>query len=769
MVRFFTLLLSFLLFGFGMAICQTNNYYGTTGEINGPSWNTNPSGPYNQAFNATDGGIMNFNNVAGSNKLGAAMTVAGINVNANFTLGSVTISNFQTYNSGVISVNVASGVVADFKIQPFSNNSSSSGYIKDGDGTFITGGGTYGGGFTLNSGTLAAAGVNAMGGGASNTLTINGGTIATLGTTVRNLSGKYPNGITIGGDFTLGSSTYPTGITFSNNVNLGSSANRTITLGGTGTFTFSGVISGANSGITVNNTSGGGTLTLSGQNTYTGLTTLDGGTLGLSRAGGGTLPSTNSITVNGGTLLISTNQTLDKLVLNGGTVSIASGVTLTINGSIEYGPSGTISGPGSLSVSTSASVGSSGADGFTPTIMATCGCGSSNTFSFTGTSAQVTGTGFPSTVAGLVIDNSNNVSLSAPLTVTTLTLTAGKLLVGDNDLTVTNLSGADETKHIVTNGNGSLVQTVSTSEKEFPVASSTDSYDPVSITPSSGSVFKVNVVQTNAASDFPGTISDYNKVVKRKWSVVPTGSPGSAVLKLKNGAANYFPTVAKMGHFKTATNQWEELNATYSNHTWTALTLDFSPFGAGDQGGFMTAFPVELTYFNAEKKGNSVHLAWQTASERNHAHMVVERSSNGVEFHEIGKVPGNGNSDTPQDYGFVDTAPSVGYNYYRLAQVDFDGTVEYHKVAVVSFDVLVGEVTLIPSVVKEGLSVSYSRPTSTNGVLEIWTVSGQRISSEAVSANTTKSDLQAAMLNPGAYLLRGRFGNQVWVKHFVKL
>ena len=93
---------------------------------------------------------------------------------------------------------------------------------------------------------------------------------------------------------------------------------------------------------------GSGTLILAGTtttggNTYTGLTTVSGGTLRLNKSGGTTIPITNNVTVDGGTLQVSTNQTLNNLNLTSGTVIIDAGVTLTINGTITR-TSGVIQG-----------------------------------------------------------------------------------------------------------------------------------------------------------------------------------------------------------------------------------------------------------------------------------------------------------------------------------------------------------------------------------------------------------------------------------------
>lgn len=114
------------------------------------------------------------------------------------------------------------------------------------------------------------------------------------------------------------------------------------------TFTVTGVMSNNGANVNTVNKNGVGTVILTGQNTFTGLTSVNAGTLRLNRTGGATLPSTNDVTVSSGaTLRVSTNQTLNNLSLPAGaSLTVDSGATLTINGTFTY--SGTISGTGTI-------------------------------------------------------------------------------------------------------------------------------------------------------------------------------------------------------------------------------------------------------------------------------------------------------------------------------------------------------------------------------------------------------------------------------------
>lgn len=83
--------------------------------------------------------------------------------------------------------------------------------------------------------------------------------------------------------------------------------------------------------------------------------------------------------------------------------------------------------------------------------------------------------------------------------------------------------------------------------------------------------------------------------------------------------------------------------------------------------------PVSFTSFNVKAEGCKALLEWQTGSEQNNSHFVVERSTNGTDFTAIGRVGAAGNSNSLNNYRFTDGVPAGGLNYYRITQVDFDG------------------------------------------------------------------------------------------------
>jgi Secretion system C-terminal sorting domain len=117
----------------------------------------------------------------------------------------------------------------------------------------------------------------------------------------------------------------------------------------------------------------------------------------------------------------------------------------------------------------------------------------------------------------------------------------------------------------------------------------------------------------------------------------------------------------------------------FSDPNSTAKYLSFLP----------AALPVELTSFTAGVAGNKVNLNWQTATEVNNYGFEIERnqsiSQSEDNWIKIGFVEGNGTSNSPKKYSYADNSSlTSGKYYYRLKQIDNDGSFKYSKTAEVS-------------------------------------------------------------------------------------
>jgi hypothetical protein len=124
--------------------------------------------------------------------------------------------------------------------------------------------------------------------------------------------------------------------------------------------------------------------------------------------------------------------------------------------------------------------------------------------------------------------------------------------------------------------------------------------------------------------------------------------------------------------FQGTTIGTSTLNTASNEIVWSGVTgfSDFAGFGQGSG----SPLPVELTSFSANCEEGDVQLFWQTASEFNASHFSVEKSKDGYNWVGIGQVNAAGNSNSLLNYSYFDRNETSGVNYYRLIQVDIDGT-----------------------------------------------------------------------------------------------
>ena len=102
--------------------------------------------------------------------------------------------------------------------------------------------------------------------------------------------------------------------------------------------------------------------------------------------------------------------------------------------------------------------------------------------------------------------------------------------------------------------------------------------------------------------------------------------------------------------------------------------------------------PVEMTYFTATRQDKDALLKWETANETNNAYFEIELTTEpnpivDENFEVVGRVEGHGTTSQTHQYSFVDNRPNkTGVHYYRLKQVNLDGSFEYSDVRAVKFN-----------------------------------------------------------------------------------
>jgi hypothetical protein len=182
-----------------------------------------------------------------------------------------------------------------------------------------------------------------------------------------------------------------------------------------------------------------------------------------------------------------------------------------------------------------------------------------------------------------------------------------------------------------------------------------------------------------------------------------------------------------------------------------------------------TALPVEFTYVRAGVLNNSVKVEWETASELNNEVFFIERSVDGLTFTEIGNQQGAGTSLEVIQYSFIDVAPIAGVNYYRIRQVDFDGTMEYSavvkaEVAKSSFVVSINP-TASSSQVQIILGETYEQDLN----VAVYDALGRTIMNSAINAGNNLLPIDISNFTNGQYFVRLFNETETITKTFFKL
>ena len=131
-------------------------------------------------------------------------------------------------------------------------------------------------------------------------------------------------------------------------------------------------------------------------------------------------------------------------------------------------------------------------------------------------------------------------------------------------------------------------------------------------------------------------------------------------------------------------SSWDDLDGTSfsASHTqsegrFTAVssnTFSEQIFTLGSASA-TNPLPIELQKFDGETIDGDNYLEWITASELNNDYFELQRSADGISYETIMRIEGQGTNTGRTTYQFTDTNPLGGFNYYRLKQVDIDGTV----------------------------------------------------------------------------------------------
>ena len=171
------------------------------------------------------------------------------------------------------------------------------------------------------------------------------------------------------------------------------------------------------------------------------------------------------------------------------------------------------------------------------------------------------------------------------------------------------------------------------------------------------------------------------------------------------------------------------------------------------------ALPVEMAWFRGEELAEGVELTWETTSEINNEVFLVERASDGRNFEIIGEVMGNGTTETSSNYRFVDRDAATGTNYYRLLQLDYDGSESNSEVIAIDRKAQDNGIVVAPNPVRDELTIRTAAADQATDWQVFHLVSGHPVLQfrqvEGVSVTRISTDLLAS----GNYVARATDGS----------
>ncbi|MDP3930423.1 MAG: T9SS type A sorting domain-containing protein [Bacteroidota bacterium] len=324
-------------------------------------------------------------------------------------------------------------------------------------------------------------------------------------------------------------------------------------------------------------------------------------------------------------------------------------------------------------------------------------------------------------------------------------------------------------KFIVSNDTGCLViQQIGTGNRtgvvQFPIGSNQNSYTPLSIQNTGISDdFRARVMpqvyNQYAANGTPMGAAYTSLAVNKTWYV------REAIVGGSNANVSFTWNIADE---LLAFNRSSSYAASYAGAQWLGGTASmaggvnpyvqslsgqtsFNLFGVAS-GGIL---PVNLIQFYGQKADEHVQLYWQTASEKNSKTFEIERSLLGIAFEKVGEIAAAGNSETKRMYQFADYSIQRQASYfYRLKQIDLDGSIAYSRVIYIPENSLGSDKILVyPNPFTENIFIKTLAFTETILAVNMYDLKGNKVYSETNLSNSAVSLNKLANISAGMYFL----------------
>lgn len=167
--------------------------------------------------------------------------------------------------------------------------------------------------------------------------------------------------------------------------------------------------------------------------------------------------------------------------------------------------------------------------------------------------------------------------------------------------------------------------------------------------------------------------------------------------------------------------------------------------------------PVELLSFNGLLfNQNDVLLKWSSELEVDHDKYIIEHSTNGKVFKEVGQLPGLGTEIRGYQYQFIHKEPISGDNYYRLKFLDVEENEEYSEVIIISLDQIKYSLTISPTIASHEIQILIGdrlEKTNEKRHIEIWDIYGRRVNQISITEENPFLNVDVSNYPSGHYIV----------------
>jgi len=186
---------------------------------------------------------------------------------------------------------------------------------------------------------------------------------------------------------------------------------------------------------------------------------------------------------------------------------------------------------------------------------------------------------------------------------------------------------------------------------------------------------------------------------------------------------------------------------------------DLPGISAADDTIVLSPLPIRFISFNAKCEGNKIVISWKTAQEQNSSHFDVEESPDGIHWTVIGTQTAAGNSNNEKSYSFMVNNP-VQNSFYRIAEYDFDGRVNYTGIIKSSCntpDVF----KLSPNPTRDKVAINLITDHESQAIIKIFDSKGSLVKQQRTNViqGSNQFTVDLASLASGIYQLQVNWNN----------